>query len=162
MSNPANHQSAHPVDEPFSLNLSSLPDVSLEHDSTTDEVHIKFFNVDHKLVLDLWGLLNDVGPLLSVLYIIAKYHALRTELNKAVAEKDLLGEVVILKALKALQSTPEFSRVFENVVITTSESPKKDPEREQKSPLSESDTAILADKDVEAFLAALDEMFNGK
>ena len=45
--------STHPIDEPFSLNLSSdsLPDVSLEHDSTTDKVHIKFFNVDHELVV---------------------------------------------------------------------------------------------------------------
>ena len=157
MSNPANHQSAHPVDEPFSLNLSSLPDVSLEHDSTTDEVHIKFFNVDNELVLDLGGLLNDVGPLLSCLSVIAKYYALRTSLNKAMAEEDLASAVVIRKALKDFQRTPEFGRVFENVDIT-----EKDPEREQKSPLSESDTAILADKDVEAFLAALDEMFNGK
>ena len=57
MSNPANPpvRPAHPVDEPFSLSIStdSLPDVSLERDSTTDEVHIKFFNVDNEIVLDL-------------------------------------------------------------------------------------------------------------
>ena len=156
--------STHPIDEPFSLNLSSdsLTDVSLEHDSTTDEVHIKFFNVDDEIVLDLWGLLNDVGPLLSGLSIIAKYHALRTELNKAVAEEDLVSAVVILKALKALQSTPEFSRVFENVDITTGESPKKDPGREQGPQLSESDIDALVGKDAETLLAMLDEMFNGK
>ena len=148
------------TNKPFiSLNIStdSLPDVSLEHDSTTDEVHIKFFNVDNELVLDLWGQLNEVGPLISGLSTIAKYRALRTSLNKAVAEEDLVSAVVIRKALKDFRRTPEFGRVFENVDIT-----EKDPEREQKSPLSESDTAILADKDVEAFLAALDEMFNGK
>ena len=152
------------TNEPFSLNLSSdtLPDVSLEHDSTTDEVHIKFFNVDDEIVLDLWGLLNDVGPILSGLSIIAKYHALRTELNKAVAEEDLVSAVVILKALKALQSTPEFSRVFENVDITTGESPKKDPGREQGPQLSESDIDALVGKDAETLLAMLDEMFNGK
>lgn len=160
----SNHQSANPVAEPFSLNLSSdsPPDVSLEHDSTTDEVHIKFFNVDNELVLDLWGLLNDVGPILSGLSIIAKYRALRTGLNKAVAEEDLLGAVVILKALKDLQRTEEFGHVLENVDITTSESPKKDPEQEQGPLLSESDTAVLIGKDAETLLAMLDGMFNGK
>ena len=156
--------STHPIDKPFSLNLSSdsLPDVSLEHDSTTDEVHIKFFNVDNELVLDLWGLLNDIGSLLSGLSIIAKYRALRTGLYKAMAEEDLVGAVVILKALKDLQRTPEFGHVFENVDITTSENPKKDPEREQGPQLSESDIAVLVGKDAETFLDMLDEMFNGK
>ena len=163
----SNHQPD--TNKPFSLNIStdSLPDVSLEHDSTTDEVHIKFFNVDNELVLDLGGLLNDVGPLLSGLSIIAKYHALRTELNKAVAEEDLVGAVVILKALKDLQSTSEFNHVFENVDITTSttescESPKKDPEREQGPQLSESDIAVLVGKDAETLLDMLDKMFNGE
>ena len=153
--------STHPVDEPFSLNLNldSLPDVSLEHDSTTDEVHIKFFNVDNELVLDLWGQLNEVGPLLSGLSTIAKYRALRTGLYKAVAKEDLVGAVGIIKALKDLQRTPEFDRVFENVDVTTGESPKKDPGRPL---LSESDTAVLTGKEAEVLLAMLDEMFNGK
>ena len=155
------------TNKPFSLNISldSLPNVSLEHDSTTDEVHIKFFNVDNELVLDLGGLLNDVGPLLSGLSIIAKYHALRTGLYKAVAEDDLVGAVEILRALNVLQHTPEFDRVFsvfESVEVKTSESPKKDPEREQGSQLSESDIAVLVGKDAETLLAMLDEMFNGK
>lgn len=157
----SNHQQSD-TNEPFSLNLSSLPDVSLEHDSTTDEVHIKFFNVDNEVVLDLWGQLNEVGPLISGLSTIAKYHALRMDLNKAVDEEDLVGAVVILKALKALQSTTEFGHVFENVDITTSESPKKDPEQEQGPQLSESDIAVLVGKDAETLLAMLDEMFNGK
>ena len=44
------------TNEPFSLNLNpdTLPNVSLEHDSTTNEVHLKFFNVDDEVVLDLW------------------------------------------------------------------------------------------------------------
>ena len=68
-----NHQPA--TNKPFSLNISpdSLPEVSLEHDSMTDEVHIKFFNVDDEIVLDLWGPLNDVDLILSGLSIIAKY-----------------------------------------------------------------------------------------
>ena len=152
------------TNKPFSLNIShdTLPDVSLEHDSTTDEVHIKFFNVDNELVLDLWGQLNEVGPLLSGLSTITKYQALRTGLYKAVAEDDLVGAVEILRALNDLQHTPEFDRVFENVDITTSESPKKDPEREQGPLLSESDTDVLVGKDVETLLAMLDERFNGK
>ncbi len=153
------NKSAHPIDEPFSLNIShdSVPDVSLEHDSTTDEVHIKFFNVSNELVLDLGGLLNDVGPLLSGLSIIAKYRALRAGLCKAVAEDDLVGAVEILRALNDLQHTPEFDRVFENVDVT-----EKDPEREQRPLLSESDTAVLTGKEAEVLLAMLDEMFNGK
>mgnify|MGYP007027895673 CR=1 FL=1 len=149
------------TNQPFSLNISTdtVPDVSLEHDSTTDEVHIKFFNVDNELVLDLGGLLNDVGPLLSGLSIIAKYHALRTGLCKAVAEDDLVGAVEILRALNDLQHTPEFDRVFENVDITTGESPKKDPEEPR---LSESGIAVLTGKETEVLLAMLDEMFNGK
>ena len=164
----SNHQSAHPVDEPFSLNLNpdTLPDVSLEHDSTTNEVHIKFFNVDDEVVLDLWGQLNDVGSLISGLSTIAKYHALRTGLDKAVAEHDLVGAVEILKALENLQLTSEFSSVFESVEVKTHESPKKDPERraerEQEPLLSESDIAVLTGKEAETLLAMLDEMFNGK
>ena len=150
------------TNQPFSLNLSlgSLPDVSLEHDSTTDEVHIKFFNVSNELVLDLGGLLNDVGPLLSGLSIIAKYHALRTGLYKAVAEDDLVGAVEILRALNDLQHTPEFDRVFENVDVT-----EKNPERataEQEPLLSESGIAALTGKEAEVLLAMLDETFNGK
>lgn len=149
------------TNKPFSLNIStdSLPDVSLEHDSTTDEVHIKFFNVDNELVLDLGGQLDEVGPLLSGLSIIAKYRALRTGLNKAVAEDDLVGAVEILSALKDLQRTPEFDRVFENVDVTTGESPKKDPEEPR---LPESGIAVLTGKDAEALLAMLDEKFNGE
>ena len=155
------NKSAHPIDEPFSLNLNldSPPNVSLVHDSTTDEVHIKFFNVDNELVLDLWGQLDDVDPLLSCLSIIAKYRALRTGLNEAVAKEDFAGAVGIIKALKDLQRTPEFDRVFENVDVTTSKSPKKDPGRPL---LSESDTAVLTGKEAEVLLAMLDEMFNGK
>ena len=150
------------TNKPFSLNIShdSLPDVSLEHDSTTDEVHIKFFNVDNEIVLDLGGLLNDVGPLLFGLSIIAKYHALRTGLYKAVAEDDLVGAVEILRALNDLQHTPEFDRVFENVDVT-----EKDPERataEQEPLLSESGIAALTGKEAEVLLAMLDETFNGK
>lgn len=149
------------TNKPFSLNLNPdfLPDVSLEHDSTTDEVHIKFFNVDNELVLDLWGLLNDAGPILSGLSIIAKYRALRTGFNKAVAEEDFAGAVETLKALENLQSTSEFSRVFENVEVTSRESPKKDPEEPR---LSESGIAVLTGNDAEALLAMLDEKFNGK
>ena len=152
------------TNEPFSLNLNpdTLPDVSLEHDSTTDEVHLKFFNVDDEVVLDLWGQLNDVGSLISGLSTIAKYHALRTSLDKAVAKEDLAGTVEIFKALEDLQRIPDFDRVFENVDVTTSESPKKDPGREQGPLLSESDIAVLTDEDVETFLARLDEWSNGK
>ena len=161
------NQSAHPVNEPFSLNLSpdTLPDVSLEHDSTTDEVHIKFFNVDNELVLDLWGQLNDVGPILSGLSIIAKYRAHRTGFNKAMAEEDLAGAVECLNALKSLQLTPEFGRVFENVDVTTSDSPKKDPERATAEQGSQRDVIgfdALTGEDVKTFLAMLDEWFNGK
>ena len=152
------------TNEPFSLNISpdSLPDVSLEHDSTTDEVHIKFFNVDNEIVLDLWGPLNDVGPLLSGLSNIAKHHALRMGIDEAVAKEDWVDVVEILKALKDLQRTPEFSRVFENVDITTSESPKKDPGREQGPLLPESGIAVLTGEEAEALLAMLDKKFNGQ
>ena len=155
------------INKPFSLNLSSdtLPDVSLEHDSTTDEVHIKFFNVDDEIVLDLWGLLNDVGPLLSGLSIIAKYRALRTGLDKAMAKEDPVGAVEYFKALKDLQRTPEFSHVFENVDVTTSDSPKKDPERATAEQGSQRDVIgfdVLTGEEDEAILAMLDEMFNGK
>ena len=159
--------STHPIDQPFSLNISAddVPDVSLEHDSTTDEVHIKFFNVSNELVLDLWGQLNEVGPFLSGLSIIAKYHALRTGLYKAVAEDDLVGAVEILRALNDLQHTPEFDRVFENVDVTTSESPKKDPERATAEQGSQRDVIgfdALTGKEAEVLLAMLDETFNGK
>ena len=152
------------TNEPFSLNLNpdTLPDVTLEHDSTTNEVHLKFFNVDDEVVLDLWGQLNDVGSLISGLSTIAKYYALRLGLDKAVAKEDLAGTVEIFKALEDLQRLPEFDRVFENVDVTTSESPKKDPEREQRPLLSESDIAVLTDEDVKTFLARLDEWSNGK
>ena len=155
------------TNEPFSLNINAdtVPDVSLEHDSTTDEVHIKFFNVGNELVLDLWGLLNDVSPLISGLSIIAKYHALRMGLCKAVAEDDLVGAVEILTALNDLQHTPEFGHVFENVDITTSESPKKDPERATAEQGSQRDVIgfdALTGKEAEVLLAMLDEMFNGK
>ena len=152
------------TNEPFSLNINpdTLPDVSLEHDSTTNEVHLKFFNVDDEVVLDLWGQLNDVGSLISGLSTIAKYHALRTGLDKAVAKEDMAGAVEIIKALEDLQRIPAFDRVFENVDVTTSESPKKDPGREQRPLMSESDIDALTDEDVETFLAMLDEKFNGK
>ena len=152
------------TNEPFSLNLNpdTLPDVSLEHDSTTNEVHLKFFNVDDEVVLDLWGQLNDVGSLISGLSTIAKYHALRTGLDKAVAKEDMAGAVEIIKALEDLQRIPAFDRVFENVDVTTSESPKKDPGREQAPLLSESDLAVLTGEEAETLLALLDEKFNGK
>ena len=152
------------TNEHFSLNLNpdTLPDVSLEHDSTTNEVHLKFFNVDDEVVLDLWGQLNDVGSLISGLSTIAKYHALRTGLDKAVAKEDMAGAVEIIKALEDLQRIPAFDRVFENVDVTTSESPKKDPGREQRPLMSESDIDALTDEEVETFLAMLDEKFNGK
>ena len=150
----------------FSLNISTdtVPDVSLEHDSTTDEVHIKFFKVGNEVVLDLWGQLNEVGPLISGLSTIAKYRALRMGLNEAVAEHDFAGAVEYLKALKSLQLTSEFSHVFENVDVKTSttrscESPKKDPEEPL---LSESDTVALTGEEAEILLAMLDEKFNGK
>jgi hypothetical protein len=158
----SNHQPD--TNEHFSLNLNpdTLPDVSLVHDSTTNEVHLQFFNVDDEVVLDLWGQLNDVGSLISGLSTIAKYYALRTGLDKAVAKEDLAGAVEIIKALEDLQRIPEFDRVFENVDVTTSESPKKDPGREQRPLMSESDIDALTDEDVETFLAMLDEKFNGK
>lgn len=150
------------TNQPFSLNISTdtVPDVSLEHNSTTDEVHIKFFNVDNELVLDLWGQLNEVGPFLSGLSIIAKYHALRTGLYKAVAEDDLVGAVEILRALNDLQHTPEFDRVFENVDVT-----EKDPERATAEQGSQRDVIgfdALTGKEAEVLLAMLDETFNGK
>lgn len=149
------------TNKPFSLNINpdSLPDVSLEHDSTTDEVHIKFFNVDDELVLDLWGQLNDVGSLISGLTTIAEYYSLRTGLSKAVAEHDLVGAVEILKALENLQLTSEFSSVLESIEVKTHASPKKDPEGHR---LSESGIAVLTGEEAEALLAMLDEMFNGK
>ena len=150
------------INKPFSLNLSSdsLTDVSLEHDSTTDEVHIKFFNVDNELVLDLWGLLNDIGSLLSGLSIIAEYRALRTGLYKAMAKEDPVGAVEYFKALKDLQRTPEFSHVFENVDVT-----EKDPERATAEQGSQRDVIgfdALTGEEVETFLDMLDKMFNGK
>ena len=158
------NKSTHPVDEPFSLNLNpdTLPDVSFVHDSTTNEVHIKFFNVDNEIVLDLWGQLNDVGSLISGLSTIAKYHTLRVDLNKAVAKEDLAGAVECLKALKSLQLTPEIDRIFEDFDVKTSESLKKDPGREQGPLLPESGIAVLTGEEAEALLAMLDEMFNGK
>lgn len=155
------------TNKPFSLNISTdtVPDVSLEHDSTTDEVHIKFFNVGNEVVLDLWGQLNEVGPLLSGLSTIAKYRALRVGLNETVAEHDFAGAVEILRALNDLQHTPEFDRVFENVDVTTGESPKKNPERATAEQGSQRDVIgfdALTDEDVETFLAMLDEEFNGK
>ena len=152
------------TNEPFSLNLNpdTLPDVSLEHDSTTNEVHIKFSNVDDEVVLDLWGQLNDVGSLISGLFTIAKYHALRTGFDKAVAKEDWVGAVECLNALTSLQLTPKFDRVFENVDVKTCESPKKDPGREQGPLLPESCIDALTGEEVEALLAMLDEKFNGK
>lgn len=152
------------TNEPFSLNLNpdTLPDVSLEHDSTTNEVHIKFFNVDDEVVLDLWGQLNDVGSLISGLSTLAKYHSLLGGIDEAVAKHDLAGAVECFNALKSLQLTPELDRVFENVDITMSESPKKDPGREQGPLLSESDIAVLTSEEAETLLAMLDEKFNGK
>ena len=150
------------TNQPFSLNISTdtVPDVSLEHDSTTDEVHIKFFNVDNELVLDLGGLLDEVDTLLSGLSTIAKYRALRTGLYKAVAEDDLVGAVEILRALNDLQHTPEFDRVFENVDIT-----EKGPERATAEQGSQRDVIgfdALTGKEAEVLLAMLDETFNGK
>ena len=152
------------TNEPFSLNLNpdTLPDVSLEHDSTTNEVHLKFFNVDDEVVLDLWGQLNDVGSLISGLSTIAKYHALLVGIDEAVAKHDLAGAVECFNALKSLQLTPEIDRIFENVEVKTNESPKKDPGREQEPLLPESGIAVLTGKEAEALLALLDEKFNGK
>lgn len=144
----------------MNISADTVPDVSLEHDSTTDEVHIKFFNVGSELVLDLWGQLNEVGPLLSGLSTIAKYRALRVGLHETVAEHDLVGAGEILTALKDLQRTPEFDRVFENVDVT-----EKDPERataKQGSQRGVIGFDALTDEDVETFLAMLDEGFNGK
>ena len=148
------------TNEPFSLNINpdTLPDVSLEHDSTTNEVHIKFFNVDDEVVLDLWGQLNDVGSLISGLSTIAKYSALRAGIDEAVAKEDLASAVECLNALKSLQHT-EFGHVFENVDVTTYESPKKDPEEPL---LPESGIAVLTGEEAEALLAMLDEKFNGQ
>ena len=152
------------TNEPFSLNLNpdTLPDVSLEHDSTTNEVHIKFFNVDDEVVLDLWGQLDEVGPIISGLSIIAKYRALLVGIDEAVAKHDLAGAVECFNALKSLQLISEFGPVFENVEVKTSESPKKGPEREQEPLLSESGIAVLTGEEAEALLAMLDEKFNGK
>jgi len=156
------------TNEPFSLNLNpdTLPDVSFVHDSTTNEVHLKFFNVDDEIVLDLWGQLNDVGSLISGLSDIAKYYALLVGIDEAVAKEDWVDAVECLNALKSLQRTPEFSRVFENVEVKTNESPKKDPERraerEQEPLLSESTIAVLTGKEAEVLLDMLDKKFNGK
>ena len=156
------------TNEPFSLNLNpdTLPDVSLVHDSTTNEVHIKFFNVDDEVVLDLWGQLNDVGSLISGLSTFAEYYSLLVGINEAVAEHDLAGAIECFNALKSLPLTSEFGPVFENVEVKTNESPKKDPERraerEQEPLLSESGIAVLTGKEAEALLAMLDEKFNGK
>ena len=160
----SNHQSAHPVDEPFSLNLNpdAQPNVSLEHDSTTNEVHIKFFNLDDEVVLDLWGQLDEVGLIITDLSTVAKYRALLVSIDEAVAKRDLAGAIECFNALKSLQLTSEFGPVFENVEVKTNESPKKDPEREQEPLLSESDIAVLTGKEAEVRLAMLDEMFNGK
>ena len=116
-------------------------------------------------MLDLWGQLNDVGSLISGLFTIAKYHALRTGLDKAVAKDDWVGAVECLNALTSLQLTPKFDRVFENVDDTTYESPKKDPERataEQEPLPPESGIDALTGEEAEALLAMLDEKFNGK
>ena len=157
------------TNEPFSLNLNpdTLPDVSLEHDSTTNEVHIKFFNVDDEVVLDLWGQLDDVGSTITDLSTIAKYRALLVGIDEAVAKHDLADAVECFNALKSLQLTSEFGRVFESIVVgETNESPKKDPERraerEQEPLLSESGIAVLTGEKAEALLAMLDEKFNGK
>ena len=151
------------TNKPFSLNLNpdTLPDVSFGHDSTTNEVHIKFFNVDDEVVLDLWGPLNDVDLILSGLSTIAKYRALLVGIDEAVAKHDLAGAVECLNALKSLQLTPEIDRIFENVDVKTSESPKKDPGREQGPLLPESGIAVLTGKEAEVLLALLDEKFNG-
>ena len=156
------------TNEPFSLNLNpdTLPDVSLVHNSTTDEVHIKFFNVDDEVVLDLWGQLNDVGSLISGLSTFAEYYALLVGIDEAVAKHDLAGAIECFNALKSLPLTSEFGPVFENVEVKTNESPKKDPERraerEQEPLLSESGIAVLTGKEAEALLAMLDKKFNGK
>ena len=161
----SNHQPD--TNKTFYLNLNpdTLPDVSFEHDSTTNEVHLKFFNVDDEVVLDLWGQLNDVGPIITGLSTIAKYHALRADLVEAVAKEDFVDAVECLKALKSLQRTPEFSRVFENVDITTSESPKKNPGRATAEQGSQRDVIgidALTGEEAEALLAMLDKKFNGK
>ena len=160
-----NHQSA--TNEPFSLNLNpdTLPDVSLEHDSTTNEVHLKFFNVDDEVVLDLWGQLDEVGPIITGLSTIAKYRALHVGINEAVAKHDLAGAIECFNALKSLQLTSEFGPVFENVEVKTNESPKKDPERATAEQGSQRDIIgfdALTGKGAEVLLAMLDEKFNGK
>ena len=151
------------TNKPFSLNLNpdTLPDVSLEHDSTTNEVHIKFFNVDDEVVLDLWGQLNDVDQLISGLSTFAKYHALLVGIGEAVAKHDLAGAVECFNALKSLPLTSEFGSVFENVDVTTSDSPKKEPVGGMPL-LPESGIAVLTGEEAEALLAMLDEKFNGK
>ena len=118
----SNHQPD--TNEPFSLNLNpdTLPDVSLVHDSTTNEVHIKFFNVDDEVVLDLWGQLNDVGSLISGLSTFAEYYALLVGIDEAVAKHDLAGAIECFNALKNLPLTSEFDPVFENVEVKTNES----------------------------------------
>ena len=155
----SNHQPD--TNKPFSLNLNpdTLPDVSLEHDSTTNEVHLKFFNVDDEVVLDLWGQLDEVGPIITGLSTIAKYRALLVGIDEAVAKEDLVGAIECFNALKSLQLTSEFGPVFENVEVKTNESPKKDPEEPR---LSESGIAVLTGEEAEALLAMLDKKFNGK
>lgn len=161
-----NHQPD--TNEPFSLNLNpdTLPDMSLEHDTTTNEVHIKFFNVSNEVVLDLWGQLDEVGPIITGLSTIAKYRALLVGIDEAVAKHDLAGAIEYFNALKSLQLTSEFGPVFENVEVKTNESPKKDPERraerEQEPLLPESGIAVLTGKEAEVLLAMLDKKFNGK
>ena len=154
-----NHQPD--TNKPFSLNINpdTLPDVSLVHDSTTNEVHIKFFNVDDEVVLDLWGQLNDVGPILSGLSTFAEYYALLVGIDEAVAKHDLAGAIECFNALKSLPLTSEFGPVFENVEVKTNESPKKDPEGPL---LPESGIAVLTGEKAEALLAMLDKKFNGQ
>lgn len=106
------------TNEPFSLNLNpdTLPDVSLVHDSTTNEVHIKFFNVDDEVVLDLWGQLNDVDSLISGLSTIAKYYALRAGIDEAVAKHDWAGAIECFNELKSLQLIPESGEEAEAIL----------------------------------------------
>ena len=155
------------TNEPFSLNLNpdTLPDVSLEHDSTTNEVHIKFFNVDNEIVLDLWGQLDEVGPIITGLSTIAKYRSLLVGIDEAVAKEDLAGAIECFNALKSLQLTPEFGPVFENVEVKTNEIPKKDPERATAEQGSQRDVIgfdALTDEEAEVLLDMLDKKFNGK
>lgn len=155
------------TNESFSLNLNpdTLPDVSFEHDSTTNEVHLKFFNVDDEVVLDLWGQLNDVGSLISGLSTYAEYYELLVGIDEAVAKHDLAGAIECFNALKSLPLTSEFGPVFENVEVKTNESPKKDPERATAEQGSQRDVIgfdALTGEEAKALLAMLDKKFNGK